>query len=53
MIGSCDYIAWPPLPGYVYACNSGMLCVYLSKLKSSGAYAPLGPTVDTPLATCV
>ena len=51
MIGSCDNIAWPPLPDYVYAYNSGTLCVYLSKPKGSGAHAPLGPTVDVPLAT--
>ena len=51
MIGSCDYIVWLPLPGYVYAYSSGMLRVYLSKLKGSGAHAPLGPTVDMPLAT--
>ena len=53
MIGSCDYIVWAPLPSYVYAYNNGTLCVYLCKLKGSGAHAPLGPNVDTPLATCV
>ena len=56
---TCDYIARPPLrhfqvmPTYAYAYNSykkGKLRVYLIyKLKVSGARAPLGPTVDTPL----
>ena len=57
-----DYIARPPLrhfqvmPTYAYVYNSykkGKLHVYLiyklKVLKVSGAHAPLGPTVDTPL----
>ena len=55
-----DYITWPPLPRYSYAYNSykkGKLRVYfnitLSKLKVSGAHAPLGPTVDTSLSTAI
>ena len=57
-----DYIVRPPLwhfqvmPTHAYAYNSykkGKLRVYLiyklKVLKVSGAHAPLGPTVDTPL----
>ena len=50
------YIARRALQSYSYAYNSyrkGKLRVYLiitlSRLKVSGARAPLGPTVDTPL----
>ena len=50
------YIVRRALRSYLYACNSyrkGKLRVYLiitlSILKVSGARAPLGPTVDTPL----
>ena len=58
-------IARRALQSYSYAYNSyrkGKLQVYLiiklSRLKVSGAHAPLGPTVDTPLdvafiATCL
>ena len=52
------YIVRRALRSYSYVCNSyrkGKLRVYLiitlSILKVSGARAPLGPTVDTPLIT--
>ena len=51
------YIARQALQSYSYSYNSyrkGKLRVYLiitlSRLKVSGARAPLGPIVDTPLA---
>ena len=52
-----DYITRRALQSYSYAYNSyrkGKLRVYLitlSRLKVSGALAPLGPTVDTPMST--
>ena len=43
----------PPLPGYADLCvrvlQLSHVFIYTYKLKVSGAHAPLGPTVDTPL----